>query len=172
METLNRCLKDWNATVEALGQGKQTILVRKNTTSYDKFFLYPTFSYATKDDYLDSFQKKYHNFVEDNAFPNTSEKDPEIKYYAKVEKIIEKNPNRISSLAKRFIWAKDHVKSYLGKEKAKIWLLRVYKLDNPFYTDFNRGIQYARLEKPRSISAQPVMTDKDFKEISSEILNK
>jgi len=29
MSSITKCLNDWNATVEALGQGKQTILIRK-----------------------------------------------------------------------------------------------------------------------------------------------
>ncbi len=34
MET-TKCLNEWNATIEALGQGKQTILIRKyNTTKH------------------------------------------------------------------------------------------------------------------------------------------
>ena len=42
METITKCLNEWNATLEALGQGKQTILIRKYNTSVEKFLLYPT----------------------------------------------------------------------------------------------------------------------------------
>ena len=47
--------------LEALGQGKQTILIRKYGTTIDKFLLFPTVSYAFKDNYLDSFEKKIPN---------------------------------------------------------------------------------------------------------------
>ena len=28
-KTITKCLNEWNATIEALGQGKQSILIRK-----------------------------------------------------------------------------------------------------------------------------------------------
>jgi len=58
MESTQKCLKEWNATIEALGQGKQTILIRNYKTNVTEFLLYPTVSYALKDDYLESFQRK------------------------------------------------------------------------------------------------------------------
>ena len=70
METTHKCLKEWNATIEALGQGKQTILIRNYKTNISDFLLYPTVSYALKDDYLDSFQGDYHQFVEENSLPD------------------------------------------------------------------------------------------------------
>ena len=53
MMEITKCLNEWNATIEALGQGKQTILIRKYGTTLNKFLLYPTNSYANKDDVLD-----------------------------------------------------------------------------------------------------------------------
>jgi hypothetical protein len=35
---ITKCLNEWNATIEALGQGKQTILIRKYGISIDKYF--------------------------------------------------------------------------------------------------------------------------------------
>ena len=59
MESTNKCLKEWNATIEALGQKKQSILIRTYKTNLKEFLLYPTVSYALKDDYIDSFQTFY-----------------------------------------------------------------------------------------------------------------
>ena len=56
MSEITKCLNEWNATVEALGQGKQTILIRKYDTTLKEFLFFPTTSYATKDGILDSFQ--------------------------------------------------------------------------------------------------------------------
>ncbi|WP_369829823.1 DUF1802 family protein [Methanobrevibacter sp. 87.7] len=42
MSKITKCLNEWNATIEALGQGKQTILIRKYNTSLKEFLLYPT----------------------------------------------------------------------------------------------------------------------------------
>ena len=58
MVEITKCINEWNATIEALGQGKQTILIRKYGTTLKKFLLYPTISYANKDDILDLFQDK------------------------------------------------------------------------------------------------------------------
>ena len=67
MSLTNKCLKEWNATIEALGHGKQTILIRNYKTNVSEFLLYPTVSYTLKDNYLESFQLKYQSFVEENA---------------------------------------------------------------------------------------------------------
>ena len=48
MNEITKCLNEWNATIEALGQGKQTILIRKYNTTLNEFLLYPTVSYAKK----------------------------------------------------------------------------------------------------------------------------
>ena len=53
VETITKCLNEWNATIEALGRGKQSILIRKYGTNVNEFLLYPTVSYALKDNYLD-----------------------------------------------------------------------------------------------------------------------
>ena len=90
-ETITKCLNEWNATIEALGQGKQSILIRKYGTNVKEFLLYPTVSYALKDDYLDSFLEKYHDFVKDNSLPNKEDSKFEVKYFARVEKVVEKS---------------------------------------------------------------------------------
>ena len=69
MSEITKCLNEWNATIESLGQGKQTILIRKYDTTLTEFLLYPTISYANKDDVLDSFQEDYQEFVKDNLLP-------------------------------------------------------------------------------------------------------
>lgn len=69
MTEITKCLNEWNATIESLGTGKQTILIRKYQTTLDEFLLYPTVSYANKDDILDSFDKEYQTFVKKNLLP-------------------------------------------------------------------------------------------------------
>ena len=49
MEEITKCLNEWNATIEALGCGNQTILIRKYGTSLNNFLLYPTISYANNE---------------------------------------------------------------------------------------------------------------------------
>ena len=92
MTEITKCLNEWNATIEALGQGKQTILIRKYGTTLKEFLLYPTVSYALKDNVLDSFQDT--DFAKDNLLPAGEDGTYEIKYYGTVEGVIEKTINK------------------------------------------------------------------------------
>ena len=167
-KTITKCLNEWNATIEALGQGKQTILIRKYGTTLNEFLLYPTVSYANKEDILDSFQDK--EFAENNLLPN-GDGAYEVKYYATVEEVIEKPSTRIGSFNKFHIWTRDHVKGYLGRKEAKIWILRVYKLDKPQMLKRNMGMRYANVDKPVKLEGKPVIPDAEFNKLKEDILN-
>lgn len=140
MAVITKCLNDWNATVEALGQGKQTILIRKNKTQLKDFLLYPTVSYAKKDDYLDSFKESEKEFVKENILPNAEDKKYEVKYYATIENVFETPVSRIGKFNNYHIWTKQHVSGYFNSKNANIWLLRVYKLDEPVYCGRSKGL--------------------------------
>lgn len=171
MTEITKCLNEWNATIEALGQAKQSILIRKYGTTLDEFLLYPTVSYANKDNYLDSFKKEEYDFVKKNILPNSDGKKYEVKYYAKVEEVIEKSSNRIGSLNKYHIWTRDHVSNYLDKSNAKVWLLRVYKLDEPIFTKRSNGMVFANTQSKVSIdNMSPVIDDKKFNKLKKELL--
>lgn len=169
MTEITNCINEWNATIEALGQGKQTILIRKYNTTLKEFLLYPTVSYANKDDVLDSFQDK--EFVKDNLLPNGENRTYEIKYYAKVEEVIEKSSARIGAFNKFHIWTIEHVKNYLGKTSAKIWILRVYKINQPQKLKRSNGMLYANVNKPVKLEGTPVLSDEEFKKLKEEIKN-
>lgn len=169
MVEITKCINEWNATIEALGQGKQTILIRKYGTTLNEFLLYPTISYANKDDILDSFQDK--KFVKDNLLPVGENRTYEVKYYAKVEEVIEKPSTRIGAFNKFHIWTRDHVKNYLGRKEAKIWILRVYELDEPQMLKRSNGMLYANVEKPVKLEGEPVISDNEFIKLKKEILN-
>lgn len=170
MESTHKCLKEWNATIEALGQGKQTIIIRNYKTNISDFLLYPTVNYALKDDYLDSFQDKYQKFVESNSLPDKNEDKVLIKYFAKVEKIVEKPVSRIPS-PKNYIWTRDHVKNYITSKTAYIWVLRVYKLKEPYWAEPTPGaIRYANLKDEVFLEGmEPVFNDSDFSTLSKKL---
>ena len=168
MSEITKCLNEWNATVEALGQGKQTILIRRYGTTNNEFLLYPTISYALKDNVLDSFQDK--EFAKNNLLPS-GDGSYEVKYYAIVEEIIERPSTRIGVFNKFHIWTRDHVKNYLGTEKARIWILRVYKLDKPQVLKRTKGMRYANVDKPIKLEGKPVISDDKFNKLKKEILN-
>lgn len=170
MSEITKCINEWNATIEALGQGKQIILIRKYNTTLKEFLLYPTISYANKDNVLDSFQEDYKDFVKDNLLPNGENRTYEVRYYAKVEEVIEKSSSRIGAFNKFHIWTRDHVRSYLGKSQAKIWILRVYKLDKPQYLKRSNGMLYANVESPVKLEGTPVIPDDEFNKLKEDIL--
>lgn len=166
LKSTNKCLKEWNATLESLGQGKQSILIRNYKTNVSEFLLYPTVSYASKDNYLESFQNKYQSFVEKNSLPEKKDNKVSIKYFATLEEIIEKPISKIPS-DKYYIWTKDHVKNYMTGKTAFIWILKVYKLKKPYWAEPTPGaIRYANLENEVSLGdMEPVLSDKQFKKI-------
>lgn len=165
-ESITKCLNEWNVTIEALGQGKQSILIRKYGTNVDEFLLFPTVSYALKDNYLDSFQEDYKDFVRENALPNKKDSKFEVKYYAKVEKVVEKPSTRIGSLNNYHIWTRNHVKSYLGNSKAQVWILRVYELESPQYLNRTRGMRYVNVDMEVKLdNLKPVLSDSEFESI-------
>ncbi|MBS6828084.1 MAG: DUF1802 family protein [Methanobrevibacter smithii] len=168
MSEITKCLNEWNATLEALGQGKQTILIRKYGTTLNEFLLYPTVSYANKEDILDSFQDK--EFVKNNLLPNGDD-GYKVKYYATVEEVIDKPSTRIGSFNKFHIWTRDHVKNYLGRKEAKIWILRVYKLDKPQILKRNMGMIYANVDKSIKLEGKPIIPDDEFNKLKEDILN-
>lgn len=172
METITKCLNEWNATLEALGQGKQTILIRKYGTSVEKFLLYPTTSYANKDEFLDSFKKEEQSFAQKNALPKEDGSKKEVKYFATVEKVIEKPSSRTGTLNKYHIWTNEHVKSYLGSGKAYVWVLRVYELEKPVMVDRTKGLLYANVNEEIRLKGKPVLNDAQFSKILTEIENK
>lgn len=172
MELFNKCLTEWNAIIEALGHGQQSILVRKYNTNLKEFILYPTISYA-HGNYLESFKDKYRHFVEENSFPNRDGKKMEVKYFARVESVVEKPITRIGGLSNLHIWTDKHIKSYFKNQKPYVWILRVYKLKEPNIVERTRGLKYAHLLKEVSLDGmKPVLTDSEFAKIVQEIGNK
>ena len=169
MSETTKCLNEWNATIEALEQGKQTILIRKYGTTLNEFLLYPTVSYAIKEDVLNSFEDK--EFAKNNLLPNGDDAY-EVKYYAIVEEVIDKPSTRIGAFNKFHIWSREHVKNFLGRKPAKIWILRVYKLDEPQMLKRTRGMIYANVDKPVKLEGKPVISDDEFNKLKKEILNK
>lgn len=170
MNLITKCLNEWNATIEALGHGKQTILIRKYSTTLKNFLLYPTVTYALKEGYIKNFQNKYQSFIEENALPNRDGKKIEVKYFAEVEKVIKKPSSTIDALKDHYIWTPKHVKSYIGQKDAYVWVLRVYNLKKPVMAERTLGFKYSNLLEKVSIEEiEPVLSDFDFDLILNEI---
>lgn len=168
---MKKCFKEWNAVIEALGQGIQTVLIRKYKTNADKFLLYPTVSYAQKDGYLSLFQEKYEDFVINNALPKIDGNNVEIKYLVSVEKNIKVTSRNAASLSNYYIWNKDHVSSYLEKKNGYIWLLRTYKLEKPILASAKKAaMTFAELDRDVSLEGlKPVLSNENFEKIINKL---
>lgn len=70
--------------------------------------------------------------MEDNLLPAGENRTYVIKYYATVEEVIDKSSTRMGAFNKFHIWTRDQLS---WRKKAKIWILRVYKLDKPQYVN-------------------------------------
>ncbi len=166
---MTKCLNEWNAIVEALGSGLQTVLIRKYSTSLKEFLLYPTRSYAMKEDFLKAFKREYRDFAAENSQPRIKNDKVLVKYYAKVVDVLERPKNQMGRINKYHIWASEHVRSYI-LQKAHIWILRVYKLRKPVYTGRTKGMVYANTLTPIDVSgAKAVINDDKFREILEDI---
>ena len=173
MSVITKCLNDWNATIEALGQGKQTILIRKTNTSLKEFLLYPTVSYTNNDNYLDSFKESEKDFVKEYSLPKSDDKAYEVKYYATVEDVFETPVSRIGKFNDFHIWTKKHVSGYFNTRKANVWLLRVYKLSESVYCTRSRGMVFANVNEKIDLDYKyPVIEDEEFEDLKEKILNK
>ena len=132
--------------------------------------MYPTVSYALKDNYLDSFQAKHQSFVEENSLPEKKDDKVLIKYFARLDEIVEKPVSRIPS-DNFYIWTRNHVKDYMTGKTAFIWILRVYKLKEPYWADPTPGaIRYANLKEEVSLDGmKPVINDSEFAKIVDKV---
>ena len=171
-------LKEWCAVVDALGNGMQTIMIRKYLPAHNEFFLYPTYGFSKRRNYLDLyFQEQHHDFVRQSV--EAKEKGrTEIRYYALISDVIRvrrENFGKLRNLAKYYIWSPDHVMNYFKDEKVKdayIWVIRVYKIPKPqSINDLGRGgVRYVYL--PTGISTAgtiPIIDDAEFQSLTGEI---
>ena len=161
--------------MEAIGHGKQAILLRKYAPARREFFLYPTYEFARKKDHLQSFQPEYHDLVK-TAVSSKQPKKTDVKYYASVNDVyrIEKaDLPALGNMKDLYIWTPEHVAEYFSDvDAAFIWLLRTYRLSQIVtIPDLGRGaITYANL--PQSISASgaiPVLTEQAIQNMKEQI---
>jgi len=178
MERRARALKEWCAVVDAMGDGTQIIMMRKYPPAHNEFFLYPTYGFSKRKDYLDLyFQEQHHDLVR-RSVESKEKGRTEIRYYGSIGKVMEigrENFGKFKNLSEYYIWSPDHVMNYFKDEKVKsayIWAVRVYKLPKPqSINDLGPGgVKYVYL--PIEISTAnttPIMDDAEFQSLTNEI---
>ena len=153
-----------------MGEGIQVVLNRKYSPAYKDFLLYPTFGFSRQKNLELYFQPQYHELVKKSVVTKKKTKT-EIQYYAHVEDVIEINRanfEKLRNISPHYIWSPNHVFNYFLKdercENAYIWILRIYRLENPEIIDNIRGaITYANLPAEIDITnLTPVLNQQEF----------
>ena len=159
----DKALKEWGTVVEALGNGIQTLLIRRRRPAHNEFFLYPTYGIKQT---RKCFQKQFHD-IYDKAMSSKLKGKVEIKCYSQVEEIIEVNDlQRLVDLSDHYIWTSSHVEEHFKeskKNKVYVVILRTFNLPEPKIVDVFLGLSWVNLPEPIStVNCVPVLTDADF----------
>lgn len=170
-------LKDWAVTIEALGSGKQILLMRKGgireetrhfELQSDEFFLYPAYEHQKEELLKPEYQGEIAKTLE-----NWSKEDltTTIKYYAKLYEDVEVMDEEVlHRLAPVHIWTERFATERLKWKKTlplHLLLVRVYQLDEPIEVEIRPEYNsckswHALPESVLSLPAKPVLTDDEF----------
>lgn len=170
---INKCLKEGNPIVEALGNGLQMIMIKtdKPEPMGKDFLLFPTPFNNHLNNGL-TFKEEYLDFVSENIEPTKSVAKTEVKYFATVEYVIEDKNIPISYFDDFHIWTDMHIYDYLGDKPVYIWLLRVYKLKGKHFVSSVDGITYGNLKEQISLDQmRPVISDDEFNDIKEKFVS-
>lgn len=169
----NKALKEWATIVKALGEGKQTILIRKRDLklTWNEFFLYPTFTSQTKDKFKGQFHLDF-----DATMTGRAKGQVMIEFYAQITEACEVTKSKkLLGLDSYYIWTSSHVEDYFHKtkdEKLYVIILRVFKLPKPVFIEPSGPGSIVWVNLPRPISTQglvPVLKDSEFKDTVERI---
>jgi len=133
-------LKEWAVTINALGQGKQLLLMRKGGISeqgkdfrviHPEFLLYPTYEHQQSDLLKTIHQYELQRTINDCTSPEIIS----FSHWARVEQVIDLTEQwKLKNLFPYHIWTSDYAdKRFRWKptRPLSILLLKVYKLEHP-----------------------------------------
>ena len=173
----DKAVKEWATVVKALGEGKQIVLVRKRElkSTYDEFFLYPTFTGQSKGKFKDKFLSDF-----DATVAARKQGKVLIEFYAHIQEVHEiKDSKNLLNMDRYYVWTSSHVEDYFQKTKDKkvyVIILRVFRLIKPELIElpigarWYRGMSWVNLPKPISTERRiPVLKDAEFKKVVESI---
>lgn len=174
-------LKEWNATVEALGRGHVVAIWRKGgigdspnvreanesfRVDHKQFVLFPTFAHQD----FEKVKKDFWPLLNQKSVLN-KDNQVKIKYWAEVEEEIElENTGKLLSISTELVNSEEYLRSSWNlypEHKGKVLLLRVYSLSNPVlvpnspeYAGCRSWIEL-KISIPK-IGSKPILSFKDF----------
>lgn len=176
---MKAALKEWNTTVEALGQGKIIAIWRKGGINESfavpekRFLLLPTFTHQS----LDKIKREYWAFFNHNH-KLEKENQVQIKYWAEIyDEINIERQEQLLWISNELIHEEDYIRSLFSscpEHKGKLLLLRVYLLFYPVlipnsaeYSGCKSWVEL-NIDIPR-IKSKPALSFKDFSQRAKNI---
>ncbi|MGD8190881.1 DUF1802 family protein [Brevibacillus ginsengisoli] len=178
-------LKEWAVAIEALGEGKQIITVRKGglyeeTRDFklerDTFYLYPTYEHQK----AEMVKPEFHSDLEATLVNWSPEKTTvAIRYFAHITDDVEVlDEAKIRALAPFHIWTDNFADVRLHwKKKNPLHILfaRVYKLEKPLEITIDESYKGCKswhnlLQEIPKDGFKPVLTDEEYVTKREEIL--
>lgn len=170
-------LKERAVAVEALGTGKQILVMRKGgiaeetrhfEVQSDRFFLYPAYGHQKEELLKPDFRS---DMLETLAEWSPEKKVAKIKYFAVLHNDLEvMGEERVRRLDPLHIWTHDFAEKRLKwkkKQPLHVLLLRVYRLERPveipIRAEYLGCKSWHQLPEELSVSfGTPVLSDEEF----------
>ncbi len=175
--------KEWAVVINALAQGKQSIILRKGgiqeknrefRVEHEEFFLFPTYEHQEPADLKSAFHEDLKQVIQNRGEPDQAA----LRYYVKVEKIFRvSDEKRIPHISPFHIWSDREIEKrfHYGKEKGiYLILVRTFELLYPHiismtsqYAGCKSWVELDRFLEVREPAAK--ISDPDFLSVKRQI---
>ncbi len=190
-------IKEWAVTVRALSEGEQLLIFRSGDEAeegpleHDRFFLFPTFEYASNDVVRGAHVPELRRALEEGVWPDG---DPAISSLTQPGGIAQPdrvrvrawaevageytvtNQRVISELSPFYIWTTDYAQKRFGWRRGtplQVTLLRTHRIPRPVTIrvrpehDFSR--QWLEITRELPFEGTPVLSELEFGRVKDEI---
>ena len=176
-------LKEWAVTAQALGEGRQVLLLRKGgiheegknfRVIHREFLLYPTYEHQREDLLKPEHQPRLGQLL---AQPPTPDQIT-FTHWARVGELLEiSQQEKVDDLSPHYIWTNAYAQSRLYWKPMlplSVMLLRVHRMEQPvsvpFLPEYRGCTSWVELMSPVSLRhLEPVLSDEEFRRRVEEI---
>jgi hypothetical protein len=176
-------LKEWAVTVQALGEGRQVLLLRKGgiheegknfRVSHREFLLYPTYEHQQESLLKPEHQPRLRQLLDRS--PRAEQIT--FSYWARVEETIQvSQQEKVDDLSPHYIWTNAYAQSRLHWKPMlplSVMLLRVHRMEQPvsvpFLPEYRGCTSWVELMSQVPLGRlEPVLSDREFRRRVEEI---